>query len=216
MPDPLPTAPNHHADHPGFSGITGVVAGLSMLIGRGGVARLVAELADVGGLDHVVDVGCGPGAAAREAARRGARVSAVDPAPVMLAIARRLSRTERISWLQGVAEALPVADDSATVLWSIATVHHWPDLDGGLTEAFRVLNGGGQLLAVERRAQPGARGLASHGWTEAQAESFAQRCLAAGFAEVHVGTHGSGRRRQLVVRANRPDSTCLDTGASHD
>lgn len=212
--DPVQTAPNHHADHPGFSGFTGMMAGLSMLIGRAGVARLVVELADVGGQDHVVDVGCGPGAAAREAERRGARVSAVDPASVMLTIARRLTRRgERISWLEGVAEALPVSDGSATVLWSVATVHHWPDLDGGLAEAFRVLDGGGQLLAVERRTRPGARGLASHGWTDAQAESFAQRCLAAGFTEIQVVTRKAARRCQLVVRATRPDGTSMETGA---
>ena len=176
-----------------------------MLVGRGAVARLAADLADVGESDHVVDVGCGPGTAAREAAQRGAIVSAIDPAPVMLAIARRLSRrAERVSWIDGVAEALPVPDGSATVLWSIATVHHWPDLDAGLVEAFRVLGAGGRLFAIERRTRPGARGLASHGWTDAQAECFAERCIAAGFTDSRVETHGTGRRPQLVARAIRP------------
>lgn len=176
-----------------------------MLLGRGAVARLAADLADVGASDHVVDVGCGPGTAGREAARRGAIVSAIDPAPVMLSIARRFGRrAERVSWIEGVAEALPVADGSATVLWSIATVHHWRDLDAGLAEAYRVLGAGGRLCAIERRTRPGARGLASHGWTDAQAESFAEQCAAAGFTDPRVETHGTGRRRQLVVRAIRP------------
>jgi hypothetical protein len=34
---------NHHHDHPGFSGLTGLAAALSM-IGRGGDARLAARL----------------------------------------------------------------------------------------------------------------------------------------------------------------------------
>ena len=205
---PPPAIPNHHADHKGFSGISGAIVGLSLLIGRGGVARLAVDLAGVGVSDRVVDVGCGPGTAARAAARRGAAVSAIDPAPVMLALARRLTRRrERISWLEGAAEAVPVPDGSASVLWSIATVHHWPDLEAGLTEAFRVLDAGGRLLAIERRTRPGARGLASHGWTDAQAESFAERCVAAGFTEPRVGAHGSGRRCQLVVEAIRPGST---------
>ena len=32
-------AVNHHADHPGFAGVTGLLAGLTMIIGRGAVAR---------------------------------------------------------------------------------------------------------------------------------------------------------------------------------
>jgi ubiquinone/menaquinone biosynthesis C-methylase UbiE len=197
--------PNHHADHPGFSGIGGLLAGLTMIVGRGAVARLAADTTAVTREDHVIDVGCGPGAAAREAARRGATVTAVDPAPVMLQLGRRLSRRDAsIAWAEGAAEALPVANGSATVLWSISTVHHWRDVDAGLAEAWRVLVSRGRLLATERRTRPGARGLASHGWTDAQADAFAERCRAAGFADARVETATPGRRALLVVHATRP------------
>jgi ubiquinone/menaquinone biosynthesis C-methylase UbiE len=176
-----------------------------MLIGRGSVARLATDLTNAGPDDHVVDVGCGPGGAARAAARRGARISAVDPAPVMLRLARTVSRTRHgITWLEAAAEALPLPDESATILWSIATVHHWPDLDGGLAEAFRVLQPGGRLLAIERRTRPGARGLASHGWTDHQAESFAEHCRNAGFIDTRTETHRLRRQYQLAVLATRP------------
>jgi ubiquinone/menaquinone biosynthesis C-methylase UbiE len=201
---PSPAIANHHADHPGFSGITGLLAGLSMLVGRGAVARLAADLAAVSGGDRVVDVGCGPGAAAREAARRGATVTGVDPAPVMLTLARRLTRPgTSIAWTEGAAEVLPLPDGAATVLWSISTVHHWPDLPGGLAEAHRVLRSGGRLLAIERRTRPGAKGLASHGWTDDQAAAFADLCRTAGFTDVRVETHAPGRRALLVVLARR-------------
>lgn len=196
--------PNHHADYPGFSGAFGLVAGLSMAIGRGGVARLTVDVAAVAASDRVVDVGCGPGAAAREAARRGAEVWGVDPAPVMLRLARWFTaRDARIRWLEGAAEALPLPDGAATVLWSISTVHHWPDLDGGLAEAFRVLAPGGRLLAIERKRQPGSTGLASHGWTDSQAQAFADRCVAAGFADPYIQTRRVGRKAHLVVTATR-------------
>ncbi|MGH3988763.1 MAG: class I SAM-dependent methyltransferase, partial [Pseudonocardiaceae bacterium] len=127
---------NHHADHPGFAGVTGLLAGLTMILGRGAVARLTADLAAVSDADRVVDVGCGPGAAVREAARRGARVTGVDPAPVMLRLARTLTRNRpAITWADGTAEDLPLPDGSATVLWSVATVHHWTDVTAGLAEA---------------------------------------------------------------------------------
>ena len=197
--------PNHHADFPAFAGVSGLIAGLSMVAGRGAVARLAADLAGVTAADRVVDVGCGPGAAAREAARRGAQVWGVDPAPVMLRLARLLTvRGGGVTWLDGAAEALPLPDAAATVLWSLATVHHWPDLAGGLAEAFRVLAPGGRLLVIERRRRPGTTGLASHGWTDEQAQSFAGSCVAAGFIEPHVATRHTGRKDYLIVTAARP------------
>jgi ubiquinone/menaquinone biosynthesis C-methylase UbiE len=202
---PTSVVPNHHADYPGFSGIGGLVAGLTMLIGRGAVARLAADLTEVANEDRVVDVGCGPGAAVREAARRGAEATGIDPAPVMLKLARRLTRRNAaIAWAEGAAEALPLPDASATVVWSIATVHHWRDLDAGLAEARRVLAPAGRLLAIERRTRVGARGLASHGWTHAQAAAFADGCQTAGFAHVRIETYKPTLHTLLVVQGNRP------------
>src|SRR5262245_2105651 len=158
-------APNHPAGHGGFSGLHGLVAALSMVAGRGGDARLAAQLGRVGADDVVVDVGCGPGAAVRHAALLGATVTGVDPAPVMLRVARVLTRSTNAQYVEGTAEALPFEDDAATLIWSIATVHHWRDLDVGLREVRRVLQPGGRFVAIERATTPGARGLASHGWT---------------------------------------------------
>ena len=106
--------------------------------------------------------------------------------------------------LQGTAEELPLPDDSATVLWSIATVHHWSDLDRALTEVGRVLESDGRFVAIERRCLPGAKGLASHGWTDDQADTFAELCRTSGFADVHVERHTAGRRTVLAVVARDP------------
>jgi ubiquinone/menaquinone biosynthesis C-methylase UbiE len=204
MSTSTPVSPNHHADHPGFSGTSGLLLGLTMTIGRGAVSRLAADLTAVTPADHVVDVGCGPGTAAREAARRGASVTGVDPAPVMLRLARRLTHGVSIAWTPGAAEALPLPDDSATVLWSLASVHHWPELDAGLAEAARVLAPGGRLLAIERRTRAGATGLASHGWTGDQAEAFAARCRGAGLSEAKVERQDVGRHHVWSVLARNP------------
>jgi ubiquinone/menaquinone biosynthesis C-methylase UbiE len=199
--EPLPI--NHHADHPCFTGVTGVIVGLMLLsMGRSN-ARLAAEVTGVSAGDRVIDVGCGPGGAVREAARRGARVTGVDPAPVMLRLARTFTRDAGIRWVEGTAENVPLPDGSATVWWSLATVHHWKDVGQGLGEAHRLLAANGRLLAVERRAQPGATGLASHGWTQQQAESFAAQCRTAGFTDVAIGQHGRGRRAVWAVNATR-------------
>lgn len=55
----------------------------------------------------------------------------------MLRVARALTRASRsdtatVRYQDGTAEALPLPDGSATVAWSLATVHHWHDLDAGL------------------------------------------------------------------------------------
>jgi ubiquinone/menaquinone biosynthesis C-methylase UbiE len=198
-------APNHHADHPGFAGVRGTLYAVLFSLGGRRKARFVAGLAEVRPGDHVVDVGCGSGPAIRAALRRGATADGVDPSPTMLGVARRLTRPGApVRWRVGTAESIPVADATATVVWSVATVHHWQDVAAGVAEAHRVLRPGGGLLAVERRIAPDAEGLASHGWTESQAASFAAACRTAGFTDVDVSTHRLDKGTQLVVRARRP------------
>ena len=104
----------------------------------------------------------------------------------------------RVTWRSGTAEDLPAADGAASVLWSIATVHHWRDVDAGLAEARRVLRPGGRLVVIERWRPPSAvSGLASHGWTDDQTIAFADACHAAGFARVERAVHRA-RRDTLV------------------
>src|ERR1700719_2126276 len=97
--------PNHHGNYPKFSGVNGLVAALSMAFGREGDARVAARLSGIGADDTLVDVGCGPGVAARYAAGLGARVTGLDPAPVMLRVARLLTRRseKRLRYVEGVA-----------------------------------------------------------------------------------------------------------------
>lgn len=198
-------APNHHGDYPGFAGLIGLVAAVSMAFGRTGDARLAERLSGLGPGDTVVDVGCGPGATVRYVARAGATVVGVDPAPVMLRVARFLTRSALpVRYLRGGAEALPLSGETATAVWAIATVHHWPDLEAGLREVRRVLKPAGRLVAIERLTRPGARGLASHGWTVAQADRFAQLCLDQGFVDARRDRHRYGRRNTVSVLATAP------------
>jgi ubiquinone/menaquinone biosynthesis C-methylase UbiE len=200
------TVPNHHANYPGFAGPVGFLAAATMVLGGGRNARLAARVSQLRASDTVADIGCGPGTAARQAARFGASVVGIDPAPVMLLIARFITRrsTNAPRYTQGSAEALPLLDASVSVAWSIACVHHWTDLDAGLQEARRVLKPGGRLIGIERLTRAGAKGLASHGWTTEQATAFADRCLAHGFSDASMNQHGSGRRATVSVTATAP------------
>ncbi len=203
MSDAQSLAVNHHADHPGFAGLTGsLFAAIFLLNGRAN-ARLAADIIRPSSADHVVDVGCGPGNAVRTAARRGARAIGVDPSRSMLRVARLITRDSAVRWAEGGAESLPVPSGSATVVWALATVHHWRDVPAGLAEIHRVLAPGGRLLAIERQCQPGATGFASHGWTAEQAKSFASLCRSAGLVDVTVSDHRSGRRAVWTVIGTR-------------
>ena len=204
--------PNHHHDHPAFAGISGLVAGLSMVAGRGSHARFAVELARLRPEDRLVDLGCGPGSIARHAAGIGTTVIGVDPAPVMLRLARWLTaRSTPVRYMEGAAETVPLPDDHATVVWSIASVHHWSDVDRGLDEVRRVLAPGGRFVAIERRTSSGARGHASHGWTDEQADAFTVACRAHGFDDVRV-EHRAGRRSLIAVLAFVP-GTDRSTGS---
>lgn len=195
---------NHHADHPGFAGPIGLVFATFMLASGRRLARLAVEQARVSSTDNVVDIGCGPGSAVRAAARSGAHVTGVDPSPMMLRVARTVTRNQpAVAWSQGTAENLPLPDGSATVAWSVKTVHHWQDVTAGLAEVKRVLAAGGRFLVIEREVRPDSTGLASHGWTDEQVQAFEAACREAGLGTVDVGKHVHGRTTLWSVQAVR-------------
>jgi SAM-dependent methyltransferase len=60
----------------------------------------------------ILDLGCGTGLLTRELAVDGRLVVGVDPAPAMLAVARRQPGADRVQWVEGDSSALgtPAAD----------------------------------------------------------------------------------------------------------
>ena len=183
---------------------------ISMLCGRGAMARAVAQLAGLTAGDVVVDVGCGTGTAARRARREGAgRIVGIDPSPRMLRLARRvtaLRRTDGVIFLEGSAENLPLDADSATVVWALQSVHHWEDVARGLREALRVLAPDGRLLLLERHVTPGARGHAAHGLTDPQADELARQAEETGFISIERRMIRARRRDFVVTTAVAPSS----------
>jgi ubiquinone/menaquinone biosynthesis C-methylase UbiE len=183
-----------------------IITAVSMTIGRGRLARAVAGAARLGPGDRVVDIGCGPGTAVRRAARVAAAAAGVDPSPLMLRLARWISRIRRsvnVSWLQGRAERLPLPDGEVSVAWAISSVHHWEDRAAGISEARRVLTPDGRLVVAERLARPEARGHAAHGLTRDQADDLAGQLAAAGFLEVRVETCRAGHRNLVIVQGRK-------------
>lgn len=186
-----------------------VLTAVSMTAGRGPAARAMADLAKLTSGDQVVDIGCGPGTAARAAARRCARATGVDPAPMMLRLGRWLTAARHIpnvTFVSGTAEALPLPKASATVTWALSSVHHWTDRAAGLAEARRVLAPGGRIFLAERLVKPHAHGHAAHGLTRDQADRLTGDLEAAGFSDVHIEVRRAGRRVLIIVRGSRPEA----------
>jgi ubiquinone/menaquinone biosynthesis C-methylase UbiE len=189
-----------------FEGFLGLLGGLTMAFGRGRSARVIADLAEVGPGDRVVDVGCGPGRFLREAAERGATAVGVDPSSQMRRLATwrtPASLRDAIRVTDGTAERLPLEDGEATVAWAFASFHHWTDADAGLAELRRILWPGGRLLIAERLARPGGW-FQHHALTWEQGQELVAQAERAGFTDVAAVRPTLGRRQLLVVRGRRP------------
>jgi ubiquinone/menaquinone biosynthesis C-methylase UbiE len=95
---------------------------------------------------RVLDVGCGTGRfSTRLAQEFEAEVIGVDPAETMLAKARMNTADSRVRFLVGVAERLPVSDESVCLAYLSMVYHHLCDPRNAFREFNRVLRDGGFL-----------------------------------------------------------------------
>ena len=101
-----------------------------------------AKVADAAGIQpghRVLDVACGTGILAREAAARAGaagRVVGIDPNPGMLAVAANLA--PGVDWREGVAESLPFPDSSFDAVVSQFGLMFFRDRRQALREMRRV------------------------------------------------------------------------------
>jgi SAM-dependent methyltransferase len=112
-------------------------------------AAPVAEAAAIGAGHRVLDVACGTGVLAREAARRvrpGGSVIGLDRNAGMLAVARR--KAPEIEWREGLAETLPFADGHFDAVVSQFGLMFFENRSKALAEMWRVLRPGGRLAVA--------------------------------------------------------------------
>ena len=120
------------------------------------MVKSVLDLVDIGPDEVVLEVGGGSGVVVREIARRTAgasRIIDVDISPYLLreaeALAKQSGLADRISFQEGPAEAIPLADSSVDVALSF-TVMEEGDADRMLSELVRVTRPGGRIGAIVR------------------------------------------------------------------
>ena len=90
---------------------------------------------------EVLDLGCGGGLMSEAYARRGARVTGVDPSTVSLKVARAHARESSLSirYKQGRGEALPFPDASFDLVSCCDVLEHVDNLDAVIHRITRVL-----------------------------------------------------------------------------
>lgn len=162
-------------------------------------ARSVVDHAGLEPGDRVLDVGCGAGSGVAHAAERTrvSSVAAVDPSPTFAAMVRR--RVPEADVRVAGAEDLPFDDGSFTVIWSVASMHHWDDRDRGLADLVRTLAPGGRLLIAERALKrPG------HGITEHQAQAVMRLLEQLGQVDVRTVGKRVGALRLTIIESTRP------------
>ena len=141
QPDQKPANWDNHVDvyEEAFEPLTNVFAG-----------RALDLLGPLAGLS-LIDVGAGAGGAALEAARRGARVTAVDAA---LKMAARISARAEAAGLMGVTALamdgmhLTLPDAGFDAALSVFGIVLFPDAAGAMREIHRVLRPGGRAAIV--------------------------------------------------------------------
>ena len=115
-------------------------------------SAFVDRLVELGADGSMLDIGCGPGSIPLMVCERiaTARVLGVDLAQHMLAHAERHRAAspvgDRVEFRLGDAKGLDFPDDSFDVVYSNTILHHIPDPEPFLREAWRVLKPGGAFL----------------------------------------------------------------------
>jgi ArsR family transcriptional regulator len=125
-----------------------------MLPGRSWAAwaRTLSELLPP--LD-LVDIGCGDGYLAVEAARWARRVTGVDRSDDVLERAKALAAKRHVTnveWRKGDLSRLPLRDASHDVALLSQSLHHASDPERAIAEAVRVLRPTGRLLLMDLKA----------------------------------------------------------------
>lgn len=100
---------------------------------------------------HILDVGCGDGVLAVELARRGARVTGIDPSFDMIAAARERAAKQgkSVTFEIATAAALPFEAESFDAVTAVTVLCFIDDPGAGPKEMARVLRAGGRLIVGE-------------------------------------------------------------------
>ena len=151
---------------------------------------------------RVLDIGCGTGFHLPRFARDAARVTGVEPHPVLAARARsRVSGLENVEVLDGVAQHLPVPDSTIEVAHARWAYFFGPGCEPGLAELDRVMRRGGVAFIIDNDATRSTFG----GWFRRSLPSYDPTAV-----ERFWSSRGF-ERRALTIRWDFPDRQAFES-----
>jgi ubiquinone/menaquinone biosynthesis C-methylase UbiE len=112
--------------------------------------EMIMSLAAVRPGMHIADIGCGTGIYTDELLSAGANVVGIDISPEMLAIAAAKNERhgDKVRFVTGDAAALPFADASFDMVFSITAMEFFSQPRQCLQEMFRIVRPGGQMIVA--------------------------------------------------------------------
>jgi demethylmenaquinone methyltransferase/2-methoxy-6-polyprenyl-1,4-benzoquinol methylase len=120
---------------------------MSMGIHRLWKRKLAWRMAGI--LGRVVDLAGGTGDVARLLQGPGREVVVCDPSLAMMQVGQKRPGNERLQWLAGEAEKLPLPDASVDLLSVSFGLRNATELTTALAEVVRVLKPGGRFVCLE-------------------------------------------------------------------
>lgn len=154
----------------------------------------------------VLDVGCGGGKNLQRILNHSKSINAIgidiSPTSVKTSVRknRRAVKSGRLQVVQGSVEALPFASNLFDLVTAVESVHYW-EIEKGLSEVYRTLKKGGQLLIVnETQSSDGLdEYLAEVGfkvYTAKQLENFLKQT---GFKKIRTDVNENGKWIAVVA-----------------
>lgn len=154
----------------------------------------------------VLDVGCGGGKNLQRILNHSKSINAIgidiSPTSVKTSVRknRRAIKSGRLQVVQGSIEALPFASNLFDLVTAVESVHYW-EIEKGLSEVYRTLKKGGQLLIVnETQSSDGLdEYLAEVGfkvYTAKQLENFLKQT---GFKKIRTDVNENGKWIAVVA-----------------
>ncbi|GAB5558644.1 MAG: metalloregulator ArsR/SmtB family transcription factor [Synoicihabitans sp.] len=160
---------------------------------------------------EIADLGAGEGLISQLLARRAAKVWCIDNSPRMIEVGSELAvknGLENLAYKLGDIESVPLADESVDLAILSQALHHAQHPQTAISEAFRILRPGGQLLILDLKA---------HAFEKAR-ELYADVWLGFSENDLHGWVKGVGFEKvevSVVSREEKPPhfETLLTSGS---
>jgi ubiquinone/menaquinone biosynthesis C-methylase UbiE len=110
---------------------------------------------------NIIEVGCGRGGGGSFLLRykNPRSYTGIDLSDAAIEWCKRQFQFSNAHWIQGVADALPVPDNSADVVINVESSHCYPSMEGFLREVKRVLRPNGYMTFCDLRRSSGIEAL---------------------------------------------------------